>query len=123
MRKRGLGRISRNGGVLRGDVVWEKLDPTVGHEQPGQRPVVILSADVLNERSGTVLAMALTSQAQRAGFPLTDELRSVSLKTPAWVKISRIRTLSVRRLGRKIGRMHPEEIDHLVEGLLEIIGS
>lgn len=109
--------------ILRGDVVWANLDPTVGHEQAGQRPVVVLSADVFNERSGTVIAMALTSQDQRAGFPLTHELRSIRLNKPAWVKISQIRTLSVRRLGRKIGRMQPEEVDHLVEGLIEIIGT
>ncbi len=109
--------------VLRGDVVWANLDPTVGREQTGQRPVVVLSADIFNERSGTVIAMALTSRPQRAGFPLTHELRSVRLKKPAWVKISQIRTLSVRRLGRKIGRMQAEEIDHLVEGLLEIIST
>lgn len=109
--------------VLRGDVVWANLDPTVGREQSGERPVVVVSADVFNERSGTVIAMALTSQDQRAGFPLTHELHSVRLKKRAWVKISQIRTLSVHRLGRKIGRLEPEEIDHLVEGLIEIIGT
>ena len=109
--------------ILRGDVVWANLDPTVGHEQAGQRPVVVLSADIFNERSGTVIAMALTSQDQRAGFPLTYQLRSIRLQKRAWVKISQIRTLSIRRLGRKIGRMEPEEIDHLVEGLIEIIGT
>ena len=109
-------------GVLRGDVVWANMEPTMGHEQSGQRPVVVLSADVFNERSGTVIAMALTSQEQRAGFPLTHELRSTKLKKRAWVKISQVRTLSVRRLGSKIGRVPPEELDRLVEGLQEIIG-
>jgi len=109
--------------ILRGDVRWANLDPTVGHEQAGQRPVVVLSADVFNERSGTVIAMALTSQEQRAGFPLTHELRSVEMKRRTWVKISQVRTLSTRRLGKKIGRIPPEELDRLVEGLNEIIAS
>ena len=109
--------------ILRGDVVWANLSPAVGHEQAGQRPVVVLSADVFNERSGTVIAMALTSQAQRAGFPLTHELKSVKLKERAWVKISQVRTLSTRRLGRRIGRVAPEELDRLVEGLNEIIAT
>jgi len=109
--------------ILRGDVVWADLSPVVGHEQAGRRPVVVLSADVFNERSGTVIAMALTSQPQRAGFPLTLELESVKLGKRAWVKISQVRTLSVRRLGRKLGRASSEELERLVEGLNEIIAS
>lgn len=109
--------------VLRGDIVWAKLDPVVGHEQAGRRPVLVLSADVFNEHSGTVIAMALTSQPQRAGFPLATELRSVNVGKPAWIKISQIRTLSTRRLGKKLGRVSAEELQRLVEGLNEIIGA
>src|SRR6516225_2558569 len=109
--------------ILKGDVVWADLDPARGHEQGGQRPVVVLSEDVFNARSGTVIAMAITSQPQRAGFPLTLELTSVRLPKRSWVKISQIRTLSVQRLGKKVGRVAPEELDQLIEGLNEIIGS
>lgn len=109
--------------ILRGDVFWADLDPTRGHEQGGQRPVVILSEDVFNARSGTVIALAVTSQPQRAGFPLTLELTSVQLPMRSWVKISQIRTLSVQRLGKKAGHVAPEELDRLIEGLNEIIGG
>ena len=109
--------------ILRGDVVWANLNPAVGHEQAGRRPIVVLSVDVFNERSGTVIAMALRSQPQRAGFPLTMELESVKLGKRAWVKISQVRTLSFRRLGRKLGRVSPEELERLVEGLNEIIAT
>ncbi len=109
--------------VLRGDIVWANLNPVVGHEQAGRRPVVILSANVFNEHSGTVIAMALTSQPQRAGFPLVLELGSLQLGKRAWVKISQIRTLSTRRLGKRIGRVSAEEIEHLVEGLNEIVAG
>ncbi len=109
--------------ILRGDVVWANLEPTVGREQAGQRPVVVLSADVFNERSGTVIAMALTSREPRAGFPLTHELKSPKLEKRAWVKIGQVRTLSSRRLGKKIGRVPPADLDRLVEGLNEIIAD
>ena len=109
--------------ILRGDVVWADLTPSRGHEQAGMRPVVVLSHDVFNERSGTVIAMAVTSQAQRAGFPLTMELKRVRLAKRSWVKISQIRTLSAERLGKKLGRVGPEELDRLIEGLNEIVGS
>jgi len=102
--------------------VWADLNPVVGHEQAGRRPVVVLSADVFNERSGTVIAMAITSQPQRAGFPLTLQLPEKRLGRPAWVKISQVRTLSMRRLGRKLGRLTSEELVRLVEGLDEIVG-
>lgn len=107
--------------ILRGDIVWANLDPVRGREQAGRRPVVVVSHDVFNERSGTVIAMAITSQPQRAGFPLTLELRSGGLPKRSWVKISQIRTLSVEGLGEGIGRVVPEELDLLVEGLNEII--
>jgi mRNA interferase MazF len=107
--------------VLRGDIVWANLNPVVRHEQAGRRPVVVLSADVFNEHSGTVIAMALSSQPQRAGFPLVLELGSLNVGKPAWVRISQIRALSTRRLGKKLGRVSPEELQQLVEGLNEII--
>ncbi len=87
------------------------------------RPVLILSADVFNERSGTVIAVELTSQPQRAGFPLTLELTGSRLDRPSWVKISQIRTLSTERLGKRIGRASPEILDQLIEGLNEIIAA
>jgi len=109
--------------ILRGDVVWADLNPARGHEQGGLRPVVVISEDVFNARSGTVIAMAVTSQAQRAGFPLTLELTSVRLPKRSWVKISQVRTLSVQRVGKKIGQVSAEELDRLIEGLNEIVGA
>jgi mRNA interferase MazF len=109
--------------ILRGDVVWADLNPARGHEQGGLRPVVVISEDVFNARSGTVIAMAVTSQPQRAGFPLTLELKSVKLPKRSWVKISQVRTLSVQRLGETIGQVSAEELDSLIAGLNEIVGS
>ena len=109
--------------ILRGDIRWADLNPVRGHEQVGLRPVLVLSHDIFNERSGTVIAMALTSQPQRAGFPLTLELKTGKLPKRSWVKISQIRTLSVERIGKKIGRSTPEELVQIIEGLDEIIGT
>ncbi|MBS1254231.1 MAG: Endoribonuclease EndoA [Deltaproteobacteria bacterium] len=108
--------------ILRGDIFWADLNPALGHEQSGMRPVLILSQDVFNERSGTVIAVALTSKSQRAGFPLSLELNSAELPKKSWVKISQIRTILVKRLTKKIGKALPEELDQVIEGLNEIIG-
>ena len=109
--------------VLRGDIVWADLNPTQGREQAGRRPVLVLSQDVFNEHSGTVIAVALTSRPQPAGFPLTLELTNPRLPEKSWVKISQVRTLSVERLDPKIGRVSAEELGLVIEGLNEIIGG
>jgi mRNA interferase MazF len=87
------------------------------------RPVLVISHDIFNERSGTVIAVALTSQPQKAGFPLTIEVETANLPKRSWVKISQIRTLSVERIGKLIGKVAPEEIVIVIEGLNEIIGA
>ncbi|MGD0382060.1 MAG: type II toxin-antitoxin system PemK/MazF family toxin [Thermoguttaceae bacterium] len=110
-------------GILRGDIFWADLNPTRGHEQSGLRPVLIISHDVFNERSGTVIALAVTSQESRAGFPLTMEIKSTKLPKQSWVKIGQIRTLALERLGKKLGRVSPEELNRLIDGLNEIVGD
>lgn len=109
--------------ILRGEIRWADLDPTRGSEQAGRRPVLILSEDVFNQRSGTVIAVVLTSQAPRAGFPLTLPLTSVKLPKMSYVKISQIRTLSVERIGGALGKASPEELERVLEGLVEILGG
>jgi len=70
--------------ILRGEIRWADLNPTRGREQAGQRPVLILSQDVFNDRSGTVIA--------------------------------------VERIGPRLGKVSPEELAQIIEGLNEIIG-
>ena len=109
--------------ILRGDIWWANLGPAQGHEQAGMRPVLVLSQDVFNERSGTVIAVAITSQPQRAGFPLTLEIDARGLPKRSWVKLSQIRTLSKQRLGRRIGRASPEHLARVIEGLNELVAE
>jgi len=107
--------------ILRGEIRWADLNPVRGHEQAGLRPVLILSHDIFNERSGTVIAVAITSQPQKAGFPLTLELKSPNLPKKSWLKISQIRTLSIERIGKVIGKASLDELNQAIEGLNEII--
>jgi mRNA interferase MazF len=109
--------------ILRGEIRWADLNPVRGNEQEGKRPVLIISHDVFNERSGTVIAVALTSQRQRAGFPLTLELQSKDLPKKSWAKMSQIRTLAIERIGARLGRTEPEELAKIVEGVIEIVGA
>jgi mRNA interferase MazF len=108
--------------ILRGEIRWADLNPTIGHEQSGVRPVLILSAEIFNQNSGTVIAVAITSQQPRAGFPLTLCIEKASLPKQSWIKISQVRTLSVERIGEKIAVVSDDVILQVVEGLNEIMG-
>lgn len=108
-------------GILKDDIHWADLNPVIGSEQGGLRPVLILSHNIFNERSGTVIAVAITSKAQRAGYPLTLPLADPELPKKSWVKISQIRVLSTKRIGKKIARASEEELALVIDGLMEII--
>ncbi|MCX6048946.1 MAG: type II toxin-antitoxin system PemK/MazF family toxin [Chloroflexi bacterium] len=109
--------------ILRGEIWWADLNPVRGNEQAGVRPVLIISQDIFNQRSGTVITLAITSQSQAAGFPLTLELHSANLPKKSWVKISQIRILSTDRIGDRITNVSPEELNKIIEGLNEIVGG
>lgn len=85
------------------------------------RPVLVISHDVFNERSGTVIALALTSRPQKVGLPLALKLESPHLPKPSWVKISQVRVLSTLRLGKRAGRVSEEEMQQVIEALFELV--
>lgn len=109
--------------ILRGEVRWADLGPTQGREQSGRRPVLVLSHDVFNERSGTVIAMAITSRPQKAGFPLTLEIAAKGPPKRSWIKIGQVRTLAVERIGGLAAVLSPEELARAIEGLNEIVSD
>lgn len=83
--------------------------------------MVVLSKDIFNERSGTVIAVSVTSQPQRVGFPLVLQLTSGNLPKRSWVKIGHVRTISVERLHERLGRISRQELHRIVEGLNDIL--
>lgn len=109
--------------ILRGEIYWADLDPTLGQEQAGRRPVLILSENVFNARSNTVIAVALTSQEPRVPFPLILEIVGTGLPKRSWAKISQIRPLSVQRLGGRVGEATAQEVATILDGLNEILGA
>jgi mRNA interferase MazF len=109
--------------ILRGEIRWADLSPGQGREQAGRRPVLIISHDVFNERSGTVIALAITSQPQKAGFPLTLEIDAKGLPKRSWIKIGQVRTLAIERIGKLAAVLSPEELATAVEGLNDIVGD
>lgn len=109
--------------ILRGEIRWADLNPTRGREQAGRRPVLVISHDVFNQRSGTVIAVAMTSKEPRAGFPLTLESHAGGLPKRSWYKMSQVRTLSIERVGGRLTRAAEDEVTRVVEGLNEIVAA
>jgi mRNA interferase MazF len=109
--------------ILRSEIWWADLNPTRGHEQAGVRPVLVVSQDVFNQRTGTVIAIALTSQKPTTGFPLTLEIASAKLPKRSWAKIGQIRTLATDRLSNRLAKVSDEELEDVIDGLTEIVGK
>ncbi len=84
--------------------------------------MLVISHDVFNARSGTVIAVALTSQPPRAGFPLTLEVRSLRPSEALMGYDQSDSHLSVERIGKRLAKVIPEELAQVVEGLNEIVG-
>jgi len=108
--------------ILRGEVYWADLNPVRGREQAGPRPVLVLSHELFNRKSETAIVMAITSQPQKAGWPVSLALPSKRLPKPSWVKITQVRTISVERLGKRLAVLDGETLSSVVAGLVELIG-
>ena len=95
--------------ILSRGIYWAKLDPAVGVEQKGTRPVLVVSIDSFNNNSGSVVAFAITSKKPKVNYPLVYKLPTDLLPKPSWVKITQIRTLSSQRLGSFITKITEED--------------
>ncbi len=108
-------------GILRGGIYWCELEPGVGHEQSGKRPVLVISHAQVNDKLRTAIVIPLTSSSQRAGFPLTMELNDTKLSKKSWLKISQVRTVSIARLSKLITKVNDQVLVKAISGLTELI--
>lgn len=102
--------------ILKRGIYWANLDPTVGVEQQGTRPVLIISIDSFNNNSSSAIAFAITSKKPKVAYPLVYELPPNLLPKPSWVKITQIRTLSTQRLGKYIAKIEEEDYQKIMAG-------
>jgi mRNA interferase MazF len=78
-------------------------------------------AEDMSQWTGTIIATVITGQPQKTGSPLALGLKSAKLPKKSWIKISRLRTVSVDGIGKVIGKASLEELTQVIEGLNEII--
>ncbi len=110
--------------VLRGELYLANLDPVVGSEQGGTRPVLVIQNDVGNRFSPTVIVLAITSQLHKARLPthVPIEAEGHGLARDSVVLAEQVRTLDKRRLGERLGQLSPECMQRVSQALRISIG-
>ena len=105
--------------ISRGDLFSASLDPVVGSEQGGVRPVLVIQNDVGNRYSPTVIVLAITGQVNKARLPTHVNVPAgdTGLQKDSVVLAEQIRTLDKRRLRERIGSLPPEIMEQVGEAL------
>ena len=110
--------------IKRGEVYYADLNPVVGSEQGGVRPVVILQNDVGNKFSPTIIAAATTSKLDKAKLPTHIQLPKGSTALPknSLVLLEQIRTIDKSRIKEKIGELPASVMSQIEQALLISLG-
>ncbi|HIU91181.1 MAG TPA: type II toxin-antitoxin system PemK/MazF family toxin [Candidatus Fimimonas merdipullorum] len=110
--------------IKRGEVYYADLNPVVGSEQGGVRPVVVLQNDVGNKYSPTVIAAATTSRLYKAKLPTHIEIAKENSPLPknSVVLLEQIRTIDKSRIKEKIGELPADVMRKIEDALLLSLG-
>lgn len=100
--------------ILRGEIYWVKLDPTLGSETKKTRPCIIVSNNMQNNRSKRLIVVPLTS-VTKAIFPIEVLIKVNGVKSKAMT--DQIRTVDIQRLGKKICKVSLEEMRDIEKAL------
>lgn len=109
--------------VARGEVWLADLNPVRGHEQAGKRPCLVISVDLFNQgASGLVVVLPITSKEK--GIPFHVELNPPEggLKVGSFVKCEDVRSISVDRLEKRLGRVSSETLIAIEDKLRILMG-
>ena len=110
--------------INRGDLYSACLDPVVGSEQGGIRPVPVIQNDVGNRYSPTVIVLAVTGQVNKARLPTHVPVLAGEngLQKDSVILAEQIRTLDKRRLRERIGSIGPEIMEQVSQALRISLG-
>lgn len=110
--------------IQRGDLFSACLDPVVGSEQGGIRPVLIVQNDIGNKYSPTVIVLAVTGQINKSRLPthVAIDAENTGLQRDSVVLAEQIRTLDKRRLREKIGSLRPEVMERVSQAIRISLG-
>ncbi len=105
--------------VRRGDIFFANLNPVIGSEQGGTRPVLILQNDIGNRYSPTTIVAAITSRIKKAKLPTHVELDAArhNLEKDSVILLEQLRTIDKRRLKEKVAHLDDELMLRVNEAL------
>lgn len=111
--------------MKRGDIYMADLDPVIGSEQGGCRPVVIIQNDLGNRYAPTVIAVPLTGSDGKPPLPTHAAIPAGEggLWRNSIALCEQIRTLEKSRLKRRLGRLSPEwlkEVERALKASMDI---
>ena len=108
-----MGRLTTGRQVMQTGEVWVAfLDPAIGHEQQGRRPVIIVSGEELNLiPSELVLIVPATSTNLRVAPHVPIEMAEGHLPRPSWAMSEQLRSVSHQRLRRRIGLVESSTLE------------
>lgn len=103
--------------VERGEIYYADLNPVVGSEQGGIRPVLVIQNDVGNKFSPTVIVAAITSNTEKARIPTHIIVESEGMFKKSVVLLEQIRTIDKSRFTKKIGKLSEEDMKRVDEAI------
>ena len=105
--------------IKRGEIYFASLNPVIGSEQGGLRPVLIIQNDIGNTYSPTTIVAAITSRMKRAKLPTHVEIKNShsELERDSVVLLEQIRTIDKRRLQEKIATLDEESMERVKKAL------
>lgn len=103
--------------VERGEIYYADLNPVVGSEQGGIRPVLVIQNDVGNKFSPTVIVAAITSNTEKAKIPTHIIVESEGMFKKSVVLLEQIRTIDKSRFTKKIGKLSEEDMKRVDDAL------
>jgi mRNA interferase MazF len=108
--------------MKQGDIYIANLNPSRGSEQRGQRPVVVVSGNAMNDHFGVVIVMPLSTKIKKyAGCILLKRDKINNLKQDSEVITFQLRSVSKDRLTKKMGNISADQLHELKKKLLEIL--
>lgn len=108
--------------IRRGELYYADLNPVVGSEQGGERPVLIIQNNIGNKHSPTAVVVAITSKLCKSNLPTHVKLNFSKLPKNSMALLEQIRTIDKRRISMYIGKLSQEEMEMIESALLLSVG-
>ena len=116
----GVSNIPKDWKYLRGDIYYADMEPHIGSEQGGTRPVVVLQNDVGNRYAPTLIVATVTSRTEKKRYQPTHVLiaHNTAFEKPSVVQLEQIFTIDKSRIQRFLGRLTQDEMQEIEKGVV-----